>query len=57
MDCPAKKMVVVERWSVEEVRLYLEITVIWSTDKGEGVGRFLHFSSLSFVILVLLSGG
>ena len=25
--------------------------------KGRGVGRFLHFDSLSFVILILLSAG
>ena len=25
--------------------------------KGRGVGRFLHFGSLSFVILTLLSAG
>ena len=25
--------------------------------KGRGVGRFLHFGSLSFVILILLSAG
>ena len=25
--------------------------------KGSGVGRFLHFGSLSFVILILLSAG
>ena len=37
--------------------MHLEITVLLSTHKGEGVGRFLHFSSVGFVILIPLSSG